>query len=132
MTMPSDADTGAPAGLTPEKLRVLIVGGGVAGLETALALADLAPEYTDVTLIAPNEEFVYRPMVVREPFAYSPAGRYPLAPIVAHSGATLLRGELDGSILVRRRSTRRQMRRSPMTCWSSRLERASTSATSTP
>jgi sulfide:quinone oxidoreductase len=34
-------------------------------------------------------------MVVREPFAYSPARRYPLAPIVADSGATLLRGELD-------------------------------------
>jgi sulfide:quinone oxidoreductase len=95
MTMPSDASTEAPANSTSEKLRVLIVGGGVAGLETALALADLAPEQTDVTLIAPNEEFVYRPMVVREPFAYSPAGRYPLVPIVARSGATLLRGELD-------------------------------------
>jgi sulfide:quinone oxidoreductase len=95
MTMPSDTDTEASASSPPGKLRVLIVGGGVAGLETALALADLAPEHTDVTLIAPNEEFVYRPMVVREPFAYSPAGRYPLAPIVADSGATLLRGELD-------------------------------------
>jgi hypothetical protein len=53
-----------------EKLSVVIAGGGVAALETALALADLAPDRTDVTVIAPNIEFVYRPMIVREPFAY--------------------------------------------------------------
>jgi sulfide:quinone oxidoreductase len=58
----------------------------VAALETALALADLAPDRTDVTLIVPNPEFVYRPMVVREPFAYASAHRYPLAPIVHDAG----------------------------------------------
>jgi sulfide:quinone oxidoreductase len=66
----------------------------VAALETALALADLAPNRTDVTVIAPNAEFVYRPMVVREPFAYSSAQRYPLARIVRDAGAKLLEGEL--------------------------------------
>jgi sulfide:quinone oxidoreductase len=76
------------------KLRVVIVGGGVAALETALALAELAPERTDVTVIAPNSEFAYRPMVVREPFGYAAARRYPLAPILSHAGATLLSGEL--------------------------------------
>jgi sulfide:quinone oxidoreductase len=76
------------------KLRVVIAGGGVAALETALALADLAPDRTDVTVIAPNTEFVYRPMVVREPFAYSSAQRYPLARIVGDAGAKLLEGEL--------------------------------------
>jgi sulfide:quinone oxidoreductase len=78
----------------PEKLRVIIAGGGVAALETALALSELAPEHTDVTLIAPNAEFVYRPMTVREPFAYGAAHRYPLAPIVRDAGAKLLTGEL--------------------------------------
>jgi sulfide:quinone oxidoreductase len=78
----------------PGELRVLIAGGGVAALETALALKDIAPARTDVTVIAPNTEFVYRPMVVREPFAYGRARRYPLAPIVADAGATLLPGEL--------------------------------------
>ena len=78
----------------PEKLRVLIVGGGVAALEGALALGDLAPDHTDVTVIAPNDEFVYRPMTVREPFAYGAARRYPLAPIVRGAGAKLLTGEL--------------------------------------
>lgn len=75
-------------------LRVLIAGGGVAALECALALSDMAPDRTDVTVLAPNTEFVYRPMAVREPFAYGPARRYPLAPIVAEAGATLLPGEL--------------------------------------
>jgi sulfide:quinone oxidoreductase len=78
----------------PGELRVLIVGGGVAALECALALSDMAPDRTHVTLIAPKTEFVYRPMVVREPFAYGPARRYPLAPIVADAGARLLPGEL--------------------------------------
>jgi sulfide:quinone oxidoreductase len=78
----------------PEKFRVIIAGGGVAALETMLALADLAPDHTDVTVLAPNAEFVYRPMTVREPFAYGSARRYPLAPIVRDAGATLLTGEL--------------------------------------
>jgi sulfide:quinone oxidoreductase len=73
-----------------EKLRVIIVGGGVAALETALALRELAPEQADVTVIAPNTEFVYRPMTVREPFAYGPASHYPLAQIVHDAGARLL------------------------------------------
>ena len=43
---------------TQPKLRVLIVGGGVAALETALALRELAPEQTATTVLAPNDEFV--------------------------------------------------------------------------
>ena len=76
------------------KLRVLIAGGGVAALETALALAHLVPELTDVTVLAPNPEFVYRPMTVREPFAYGAARRYPLAQIVKDAGGQLLVGAL--------------------------------------
>jgi sulfide:quinone oxidoreductase len=74
--------------------RVVIVGGGVAALECALALSHLAPEFTDVTVIAPNLEFVYRPMVVRELFAYGSASRYPLQRIVSDAGATLLEEQL--------------------------------------
>jgi sulfide:quinone oxidoreductase len=73
---------------------VIIVGGGVAALETALALADLAPDRTEVIVIAPNSEFVYRPMVVCEPFAYGAAHRYPLESIVHDAGAKLITGEL--------------------------------------
>jgi sulfide:quinone oxidoreductase len=74
--------------------RVVIAGGGVAALEAALALGHLAPGHTDITVIAPNSELVYRPVTVREPLAYALARRYRLAPIVQHGGATLLADEL--------------------------------------
>jgi sulfide:quinone oxidoreductase len=77
------------------KFRVCIVGGGVAAIEAALALSELAPEQTDVTVIAPNPELVYRPMAVTEPFSFGGANRYALAPIVADAGARLLAGKLD-------------------------------------
>jgi sulfide:quinone oxidoreductase len=64
-------------------LRVLIVGAGVAAMESALALRELAGERVSLTLLAPNTEFVYRPMTVREPFALAGAARYPLPPILA-------------------------------------------------
>jgi len=78
-----------------KKISVCIVGGGVAAIEAALALSDLAPAHTDVTVIAPNSEFVYRPMTVTEPFAFGGARHYPLAPILADAGATLLVDELS-------------------------------------
>ncbi len=76
------------------KLRVTIAGGGVAALEALLALRALAPDLTAITVIAPNSEFVYRPMTVREPFAYPQAQRYPLAPNVREAGAELVVDEL--------------------------------------
>jgi sulfide:quinone oxidoreductase len=77
------------------KFRVMIVGGGVAALETALALHELAGDLLATTVIAPATEFAYRPMTVREPFAYPPAQRYPLAPIVRDAGAELLADSLE-------------------------------------
>jgi sulfide:quinone oxidoreductase len=83
-----------PASQPTGELRVLVVGGGVAAIETILALHDLAADRVAVTVLAPNSEFVYRPMTVREPFAYAGARRYELAPIVADAGAELTVGEL--------------------------------------
>ena len=77
------------------KLRVLIVGGGVAALEAALALNALAPGLLATTVIAPNSELVYRPLTVSEPFAYRRAQRYPLAPIIAAADAELMIDELE-------------------------------------
>ena len=70
----------------PTPFRVVIAGGGVAALEGALALRDLAGERITTTLLAPEPQFVYRPMRVREPFAYSEARRYPLDEIARDIG----------------------------------------------
>lgn len=64
-----------------DPLKVVIAGGGVAGLEATLALRHLAGDAVDITLLAPGAEFVYRPMTVREPFGYSRAKRYSLEEI---------------------------------------------------
>ena len=63
---------------SPEPFSVLIVGGGVAALEAALALRELGGDRIATTILAPDPEFVYRPMTVREPFGYAEARRYPL------------------------------------------------------
>ncbi|MGC2372331.1 MAG: hypothetical protein WA484_00505 [Solirubrobacteraceae bacterium] len=78
-----------------ERLRVIVAGGGVVALESVLAIAQLAGEQTSMTVIAPDPEFVYRPMTVREPFAYGQAQRYPLARIVGDAGAKLVADELS-------------------------------------
>jgi len=70
-----------------EPARVLIAGGGVAGLEALLALRDLAGDRVVLTLLCPDEEFFYRPLAVEAPFAGRGAGRYPIAPAVRESGA---------------------------------------------
>ncbi len=61
----------------------------MAALEAMLALRDLAGERVSTTLLAPEPEFVYRPMRVREPFNYSVARRYSLEEIVRDVGCEL-------------------------------------------
>jgi sulfide:quinone oxidoreductase len=77
-----------------DKLQVVIAGGSVAALEAALALAELAPERTHVKVLAPDSEFAYRPLAVREPFAYGRRSTYPLRPIVQDAGGELLADRL--------------------------------------
>ena len=77
-----------------EAFSVLIAGAGVAGLEAALALQDLAGDRVNVTLLAASSEFVYRPMTVREPFAYAAARRYPLEKVARDLGAEVVRDSL--------------------------------------
>ncbi len=75
-------------------LRVLIAGGGVAGLEALLALRDLAGKQVELRLLSREDEFVYRPMAVAEPFGRGRADRERLADIVPGLGAELIHGEL--------------------------------------
>jgi sulfide:quinone oxidoreductase len=90
----ADPNGHATPGDKTDALRVLIAGAGVAGLEAAFALQQLAGERVDTTVLAPVDEFVYRPMSVLAPFASGNAQRYQLSPLIADAGATLLRDAL--------------------------------------
>jgi sulfide:quinone oxidoreductase len=75
-------------------MHVVIAGGGVAGLEAALALRALAEERVSVEVLAPEREFVYRPLSVAEPFGAGEASRFPLQPLVEAAGARLRTGSI--------------------------------------
>jgi sulfide:quinone oxidoreductase len=77
-----------------EPLHVLIAGGGVAALEATLALRALAEERVDIELLAPDADFVYRPMAVAEPFQQGEVKRFPLARLAELAGARLTPGTL--------------------------------------
>lgn len=70
-----------------EARRVVIVGGGIAALEAVLALHDLAHTHVSVTVIAPEPEFMLRPLEVGRPSARGHPSQIPLHPfMVEHDG----------------------------------------------
>jgi sulfide:quinone oxidoreductase len=75
---------------------VVIAGGGIAGLETLLALADLAGDRVHVTLVAPQPDFTYKPLIVEEPFSFQPAERHELNPIAKELGASFMQQAVAG------------------------------------
>jgi sulfide:quinone oxidoreductase len=84
-------------------LHVLIAGAGVAGLEATLALRALAEDRVDIELLAPDDDFVYRPLAVAEPFRQGEARRFPLNQLVELAGARLTPGTLSRLDLDERR-----------------------------
>jgi sulfide:quinone oxidoreductase len=72
--------------------RVRIVGGGVAGIEALLALRDLAGDRARLSLIAPVTDFVYKPLLVEEPFGLGPPEQHALEPLAAENGAEFVMG----------------------------------------
>jgi sulfide:quinone oxidoreductase len=69
--------------------RVVIAGGGIAGLEALLALRALGGNRVELTLVSSQEDFVYRPMAVARPFGLGHAGHTPLSEACREAGATL-------------------------------------------
>jgi sulfide:quinone oxidoreductase len=67
--------------------RIVIAGGGVAGLEALMALKALLDGTVEVELLAPEVEFTYRPIAVAEPFGLGEARRHELGRIAADHGA---------------------------------------------
>jgi sulfide:quinone oxidoreductase len=98
-------------------LRLLVAGGGVAGLETALAVHEQAHEHVETTLLSAGRHFTYRPLMVMEPFggraprvslerfADEAGAAFELGTLVAvdpsaRTAMTTTRGELDYDLLV--------------------------------
>jgi sulfide:quinone oxidoreductase len=75
-------------------MHVVIAGGGVAALEAAIALRDLAGERVTITMLAPEEDFVFKPLSVGEPFALGDAQRLPLKKVAHDLGVELVRDGL--------------------------------------
>ena len=75
--------------------RVVIAGGGVAGLETLLALHALAGDRVDITLVEPELKFVNRSMAVMQPFKGHRVRGVKMEDIAAELGVRWLRRTLD-------------------------------------
>ena len=88
-------------------LRVLIAGGGVAGLEALLALRALAAGRVEVELAAPERDFASRPLAVAEQLGYGRAVRFDLGDLVAGQGARFRPDSLVAVDPARRRALMR-------------------------
>jgi sulfide:quinone oxidoreductase len=75
--------------------RVVIAGGGVAGLEAMLALHALAGDRVQTTLVEPRAELVLDAGSVSAPFGAAAPHRYDLESICADHGAQLATGALE-------------------------------------
>ena len=75
-------------------MHVVIAGGGVAALEAAIALRDLAADRVSITMLAPEENFVFKPLSVGEPFALGDAQRVPLKKFAHDLGVELVQDGL--------------------------------------
>jgi len=68
----------------------------VAALETLLALSSLAGHVIEITLVAPDRKFLYRPVTVAEAFDRGEARSWPLDELVAEeTNGTLICGSLQ-------------------------------------
>jgi sulfide:quinone oxidoreductase len=84
--------------------KALIAGGGVAALEAALALRKLAPDLVEIELVAPGEDFWYRPLAVTLPFEPGEAVRFRLVELAEEIGVSVTRGAVTGLDAWRRRA----------------------------
>jgi NADH dehydrogenase FAD-containing subunit len=69
--------------------RVVICGGGVAGVEALLALRTLLKFGVEVHLVAPNRQLVYQPLAVAAPFELAETHLFDLAEIAGEQSVKL-------------------------------------------
>ena len=77
------------------RFKILIAGGGVAGVEGLLALRHMLGARVALEIIAPEPDFVYRPLAVAEPFGLGEAHRLRLADVAADRRALFRLDKLD-------------------------------------
>ena len=71
-----------------DKQKVLIAGAGIAGVEAALALQELAGDRVDVELCDPRRAFSFKPFAVGEPYGSARVFRYDLKALSERCGAS--------------------------------------------
>jgi sulfide:quinone oxidoreductase len=76
------------------RFRVVIAGGGVAGLEALLALGELGGGRVETTLLSPEEDFVHRPLSVAEPFDLASPRSFPIREIAREHHVHFRHGSL--------------------------------------
>lgn len=74
--------------------RVVICGGGVAAIEALLRLRRLAGDLVEIAVLAPNDEFVYRPVAVHEAVAFGRTRRYRLEDVARDAEAEWVKDTL--------------------------------------
>ena len=83
-----------PMGVRDQRVRVLIAGAGVGGLETALALHTYG-DHVRVDLLSDERAFTYRPQAVGEPFGGAATTEMDLGKFAAERGFGLIRDSLE-------------------------------------
>src|SRR5690348_1744404 len=78
-----------------ETRHLLIVGGGPAAIEAALAVRRLAGDRVRVTLLAASQAFAYRPTSVAEPFGLGVVQRFSLPDLASDVGLHFVEGTLE-------------------------------------
>jgi sulfide:quinone oxidoreductase len=76
--------------------RVVVAGGGVAGIEALLGLHALGEGRLELALVTPENHFTLRPHAVGEPFGGAPSPRLPLADVAREVGARFVRDRMTG------------------------------------
>jgi sulfide:quinone oxidoreductase len=75
--------------------RILIAGGGVAAVEALLALREHLGGTVEIELLAPDPEFILRPLAVGEPFGIGEARHLSLPSVAAQHQAHFREGALE-------------------------------------
>jgi sulfide:quinone oxidoreductase len=79
-----------PGMTSTSPFRVVVAGGGVAGIEALLTLRDLGGDRLDVTLVEARPDFVHKPLLIADLFLRERVRHVAMAEIARDTGARLV------------------------------------------